>query len=72
MGTSAAAETLIYLGLDGHPISDAPNYVSHVTYFAPVAEPATMLLLGTGLVLSLIHISEPTRPILVSRMPSSA
>ena len=27
---------------------------------------------GTLLVLSLIHISEPTRPILVSRMPSSA
>ena len=27
---------------------------------------------GTTLLLSLIHISEPTRPILVSRMPSSA
>ena len=27
---------------------------------------------GIGYELSLIHISEPTRPILVSRMPSSA
>ena len=26
----------------------------------------------TGMVLSLIHISEPTRPPLLSRMPSSA
>ena len=31
-----------------------------------------MLILGMGLFLSLIHISEPTRPHSVSRMPSSA
>ena len=31
-----------------------------------------LLLLGTLLLLSLIHISEPTRQVLVSRMPSSA
>ena len=31
-----------------------------------------ILLAGYGLLLSLIHISEPTRPELVSRMPSSA
>ena len=44
---------------------------------SPIGDP-TMLFTGVGLVtaavivLSLIHISEPTRPILVSRMPSSA
>ena len=33
---------------------------------------ATRAEAGSFLDLSLIHISEPTRPILVSRMPSSA
>ena len=33
----------------------------------PVEQP-----LGTALILSLIHISEPTRPVGISRMPSSA
>ena len=35
-----------------------------------LSDMATTTLPGVGL--SLIHISEPTRPILVSRMPSSA
>ena len=38
----------------------------------PLLAVTTTTVNGLGLGLSLIHISEPTRPILVSRMPSSA
>ena len=31
-----------------------------------------LIILGAGLYLSLIHISEPTRRLMASRMPSSA
>ena len=35
-------------------------------------DPALQNLIGIALALSLIHISEPTRPFTLSRMPSSA
>ena len=37
-----------------------------------LASPFAKVVVGVSLGLSLIHISEPTRPRLVSRMPSSA
>ena len=40
--------------------------------FGDAAVRVATIALAIGLVLSLIHISEPTRPELVSRMPSSA
>ena len=39
---------------------------------ARAQDAGTVFTNPAGMTLSLIHISEPTRPILVSRMPSSA
>ena len=39
---------------------------------APALKPAAMVTLAAPIALSLIHISEPTRPPVASRMPSSA
>ena len=57
---------LIQFMLDTHT-SEHGYRETYVPYL--VKSPA---LIGTGQLLSLIHISEPTRPRLVSRMPSSA
>ena len=55
-----------------------PDQGDLLTHFAPVFErymrqnPLVAHFEDTGDTLSLIHISEPTRPPLLSRMPSSA
>ena len=47
-------------------------YLVEVQIFPSHIAHRPVIALYLGLVLSLIHISEPTRPRLVSRMPSSA
>ena len=65
---------------DRHPYADLPELPTFtltstdVTDGEPVATPQVSGIMGAGGedVLSLIHISEPTRPVCSSRMPSSA
>ena len=68
-------QTKADIRFDSHPVAESHRTVISEKYNAGEANFASHYVIvtwGCGSGLSLIHISEPTRPVGISRMPSSA
>ena len=62
----------LIIGLPLYFMSDLPPYATWPEKFGQYIFLLICTMIFIFLILSLIHISEPTRPPLLSRMPSSA